>query len=87
MEREGKFLVAQVEDGVVAAGRAKRSAPKVVTEEQLLAIASQPIKRARQAAQEAKLAPVITSIFDKKLKPVPGKIDTVLVFCCKPNLV
>ena len=56
LEREGKFLVAQVEDGVVAAGRAKRSAPKVVTEEQLLAIASQPIKRSRKAAQEAKPA-------------------------------
>ena len=50
LEREGKFLVAQVEDGVVAAGRAKRSAPKVVTEEQLLAMASQPMKRSRKAA-------------------------------------
>ena len=32
-EREGKFLVDQVEDGIVAPGRTKRNAPKVVTEE------------------------------------------------------
>ena len=53
LEREGKFLVDQVEDGVVAPGRTKRSAPKVVTEEQLMAIASQPIKRSKKAAKQA----------------------------------
>jgi hypothetical protein len=46
LEREGKFLIDQVEDGVVA----KRNAPKVVTEERLMTIASQPIKGSKKAA-------------------------------------
>ena len=69
MEREGKFLVDQVEDGVVAPGRTKRNAPKVVTEEQLMAIASQPIKRSKKAAKQAEpsqSSKPITSFLNKK---------------------
>ena len=65
LEREGKFLVDQVEDGVVAPGRTKRNAPKVVTEEQLMAIASQPIKRSKKAAEQAEpfRAPSLLQVF------------------------
>ena len=69
MEREGKFLVDQVEDGVVAPGRTKRNAPKVVTEEQLMAIASQPIKRSKKAAKQvepSQSSKPNPSFFDKK---------------------
>jgi hypothetical protein len=60
LAREGKFLVDQVEDGVVAPGRTKRNALKVITQEQLLAIASQPVKRSKKAAKEAESSKPIT---------------------------
>ena len=69
LEQEGKFLVDQVEDGVVAPGRTKRNAPKVVTEEQLMAIASQPMKRSKKAAKQAEpsqSSKPITSFLKKK---------------------
>ncbi len=71
LEREGKFLVDQVEHEDVellprGPGRTKRNAPK---EEQLMAIASQPIKRLKKAAKQAEpsqSSKPITSFFDKK---------------------
>jgi hypothetical protein len=65
LEQEGKFLVDQVEDGVVAPGRTKRNAPKVVTEEQLMTIASKRSKKAAKQAEPSQSSKPITIFLNK----------------------